>query len=688
MTARLTEDEIAALAELDGEGHTPPTVADPTRGAVTVDPSRPVDGRPRRELTLPVREIEGSRSAPRESDTVADVMESRRRKGMPARPDEMPTAADRMIGALANPTSEATSPESRRASSEVARTRRGLMGDIDETLGLSRRAGELPAQLRSVPIIGDSLGDWVESGTAGASGSAQGATIGFGDELAGAAGYIHGGGDPEAYTRERDRVRETARRDREASPNAFMAGEFAGALATAPLTPSISRSGLGLAERMGAGVLEGAGYGALAGAGYSDGSGEELLTDAVEGGLGGAVSGGVFSGVGEVGGAAVDAGRRFASGADRARVASVLSTGNNPLSVRAERDAAALPGGIPELARFIRREGIGTRAGTVGDSAARASEAADRTGARVGEFNRAIDEALPDGIPVDRFASTLEGVGDELRLDPYTSPAAPRMDESAGRWRTAAADGARTRALGSPRRAGPLPEGVDPEAITSPAAREAMGTLRSSVDFSDPIGSGADLDAYRALRREYDRVAEEVLPPEMAERFRPARDDHARASVLERYSRDAASRAARAPGPGMRGALAAVAASTMGAGPVGATMAAEGGGMIARRRPAMEATAAEAVQALLESRGARALGEYGPAMMRALERGGAAFAGRHAALMRSDPEYATAVESAMAVEEATTETPRTARELFEAGLETDEEPPRRTARELFEAGLE
>lgn len=617
---------------------------------------------PRATVTLPLREIVGER---RGYDTPEDVAESIARKGRPAPPMETMSAGRRTARDLAE------------------------LLDAAGTIAGVGTLNEQSDRARSVPVVGGMLGDYADSGTASATGAVQGGTLGYADEIGGgvsALGELASGGDldeaGEAYVSSRDRMRGIADADREESPWAYGFGELAGGAAVAPLLPSIGGGRAATAlGRVGNAALEGLTYGTAGGFGASEGDlGTEegrmrAAEDTLMGGAGGLVMGGAGGAVGEGVGAGTRALRRYASGADRARVASVIGTGSAPLSARAERDVANLPGGIEGAADFIRREGIGTRMGDVTDAAERAAAAAERTGARVGEFNSEIDAALPDGIPVERFTGALEGVSDELSLNPYTRRTAPRIDDTAGAWRDSAADAARASALGSPRRAGPLPEGVNPEAVGSEAAREAMGELRRNINWAaDPAAAGADLDAHRALRRVYDEVAGEVLPPERAAGFRPARDDHARASVLERYSGDAAARAARSPGTSLRGEIGAAALDAVPGGFLGRRLAAEGLSGLTRRRGAIEATTAETARAILESAPAR-LGEYGPVMANALRRGADVFIGTHAALMRADPDYAATVEAASAeappdwaadfVEEDTTDAPDWAAEFIE-----------------------
>lgn len=611
-----------------------------------ISPDRPAST----SIDLPEIEIEGEL---RGSDTEADVVNSRLRKGNAATVNDAGPAA----------------------------RRRDLTIGVGEALGLDT----LPRRLREVPIIGDTLGDWAESGTSSGTGAVSGATMGFADELSGAAaagGAALEGEDPgEAYTATRDRVRETAERDRASSPVAFGAGELTGALATAPLTPGFARGGLGLGERLAAGVIEGGGYGALAGAGYSDATGEELARDTIEGGLGGAAVGGVASGLAEAGRAGLGGMRRVADAADRLRV--VAPAGGN---AAAADELLSLPGaGAPgsaertrSIADRMRRIGLGGVA-TSEEMADRAATARRRAGEELAA-TRGVLESGP-AIPTSAITGAMERHAADLGRTSSGVPFAdtvrariPRVSEAMG----GAESVPYSRAM------------EELEGIGS----EANWTNRAGVEVRPSTEARRGL--YGAVREAMDDFARPTLGDDGLEAYRRSRHDYATARAAREAADAASTRTARNRGMSPTDyavALGAGSAGYAGAGATGGlTAAATGLGMSAAHRaarlrePTLRATGAEAVRALLESRGARALGEYGPAMMSALERGGEAFAGRHAALMRTDPEYATAVESAMTDEE-TADRPMTARDLFEAGLET-EAPPRRSARELFEAGLE
>lgn len=141
--------------------------------------------------------------------------------------------------------------------------------------------------------------------SAGLHGFAQGATLGFGDEIGAALdlnpsdiGDISG-----AYSRnlERRRLRDAVRESEH--PVASTAGQIAGAVATIPLMPEVKPfQAAGLLARAGNTAATGAAYGALSGAGSGEGI-EGKLAGAALGGAGGAAIGGVMSPVVDTGAA-------------------------------------------------------------------------------------------------------------------------------------------------------------------------------------------------------------------------------------------------------------------------------------------------------------------------------------------------------------------------------------------------
>jgi hypothetical protein len=132
-----------------------------------------------------------------------------------------------------------------------------------------------------------------------ARGVAQGATLGFADEIAGGVESLweKAKGDPaefgELYKKHRDESRAAFEQAQKANPASYTAGEVGGAIGSALIPGMAIAKGAGLASAAGRAAL----IGGTAGAGYSEGeSAKDVALDAA----GGAVAGGVIGGVAHV----------------------------------------------------------------------------------------------------------------------------------------------------------------------------------------------------------------------------------------------------------------------------------------------------------------------------------------------------------------------------------------------------
>lgn len=141
--------------------------------------------------------------------------------------------------------------------------------------------------------------------------AAQGATLGFSDELAG----LYGGAmnalrlkSPiEGYRGTRDIARERVQAFRERNPGAALAAEFGGGLLPGGVGAGRALAGAGLRELAKRGAATGAGLGAAQGLGYSEGEGVGgTLADIATG----AGIGGIFGGAGSAVGGRLAAGQQ------------------------------------------------------------------------------------------------------------------------------------------------------------------------------------------------------------------------------------------------------------------------------------------------------------------------------------------------------------------------------------------
>lgn len=631
-----------------------------------------------------LREAERAETArARGFDTPEDVAASIARKGAVARPPALPDVglgvdAERLVTRRLE--DKARRAPGRERMSRSAESARDLAEALDDTLGLSAA----PTRAREAGLT--TTADWLESGTAGGTGAVQGATMGFADEIggavAGAGALLEGDDAGEAYSSTRDRMRRIADSDREASPTAYGMGELTGALATAPLLPGIPGGRAAtMAGRLGRGAMEGAAYGAAGGFGNSDGDlttsegREDALVDTAIGGAGGGIFGAAGTLAGEGLGAGANALRRHAARADELRA--IAPAGG----LRAGADAMRSSGTVADdtlrgpardaartadAARRVREMGLGG-VNTAEGLADAAGAARRRFGEEIGA-TRGVLENVEGGVPVARLRDAMLRHADELARTTSGAPLADAVRNRAER----------------------LAEVMGTETVPySRAVEELQGlgrdlnwTNRAGSPVTAPVEAGRRL--YGAVRSELDDWARPVLGDEGLAAYRNSRANERVAISADEAAREAANRVGSNRGLSLSDYV----MGTGGTAASGATgsiwpMVAGAGAMLGNRamrlrEPTLRAASAEGVRSLLETRGAAALGEYGPAMANALRRGAEVFMGTHAALMRADPDYAATVEAATAdegadpdwaadfiEEEPTAETPDWAAEFIE-----------------------
>jgi hypothetical protein len=527
-------------------------------------------------------------------------------------------------------------------------TARGLLPGAEEShraqaLMLLRRHHDtaMGQETTATPIYGRD-----ERPTAGTTGLAQGATLGWADELGGAVSAARGG----SYSQERDRLRGQATRAREQAPGLSGLGELAG---TAPyaLIPGAGSTGL---ARVGVQAGIGAGIGTASGAGFSEG--ETALDVATDAAMGGAVGGALGAGgqtLAEGARAGMGQLARVASGADRARVASVATGTSRELGDTLMREAESMPGGISGVAARLRRLDVVPAAGTAQD----VSQGAERALGEVGYSGRLgqILEHLEQGAPVerDRLLGALDRYAGSVEGDPVLRRFGAAVRRRAEDFAETLPDtiGYR-RATEILRGLGDQTTWVDPQTGARPPQDVARGTyraLRGELDdvaeealSRSPEPSGGYRDAWQAPTGETVSGQPPVSP---LEEFRGARLDTQAALFARDWSQRAMDRLARNRGISPTD----YAAMMAGAGGNQSIGGAVVGGLMNRtwrlREGALRATGAEAAERLIRAHPER-IGRWAGPLLRALEQGGSAFAAAHMALSSRDPEYRRAVEQA------------------------------------------
>lgn len=330
--------------------------------------------------------------------------------------------------------------EATQASGDAAR------GATRERARLARaEADESNATDRSGGVLGE-FAERLDRATGGhpesmLAGVTEGASLSFGDELAGAARNPRGAAvalsrllgqptdlNPEntaalgEYEGRRDEARRWSEEAAAANPLLYGAGALAGGTLTAPLTPALragsavapaltrsasalvprlAAAGRGALPRLGAAATTGAGYAALGGAGASeaDAAGGVAADAAREAPVGFALGSGLGL-VGEGVGAARRAAPAVRDWADRALLA---VPGGNP-----DRLARAIGGGrraAAEAVRGSRLVGPGSTSGSIAEEAGREIAEAAPT-----SLERLLASHPEGGVDPRRIADTLERV--------------------------------------------------------------------------------------------------------------------------------------------------------------------------------------------------------------------------------------------------------------------------------------
>jgi hypothetical protein len=506
--------------------------------------------------------------------------------------------------------------------------------------GLRGRIEEVFLPTPATPLVGrDRRGD------AGGAALASNMALGFDDELVGAARAATGGG---SYEQERDAQRSRSRTAQEQNPGLAIAGEVPAFAASALIPAAGGATRLARAARtLGSGA-------ALSGAMSAGASEEDTASGVAADTAGGAAVG---AGVGALGSALVGAPgalRRYlrtrpggveglSRAADEARVlTSMGATGGTIARPQVLREATRVPGGVPEVARVMRENGMGGFS-----SAENLAEAATRNAERSRDAIGTIIEGVDDAnvrIDAREFGRRLREAADELR-------SRPEMDD--------VAEGLRRRAATYEER---FPEGMTMRQAQTLVAD--LGNIPNWVNAATgqrmPAGQQGAIASTRALRGQMDEAAEEAfsrtgaeVPEELAESgvYRTAigRNTNAGRSALEGYrgarrlnqvSRIVGDAAEESTQRGRKNRLwGLMDAQTMeaGGGGLGGAALALGRRAVVGRGAAARATALETLVSIARSNPGR-LGRYAPILQNASQRGGAELAATHYALQR-DPEY-------------------------------------------------
>lgn len=441
----------------------------------------------------------------------------------------------------------------------------------------------------------------------GLRGLAQGASMGFADELAGGAEALWEAakGDPrtfgELYKTFRDESRANYKKAEEANPKTFMAGQVGGAVGTA-LIP-----GMG-----GANIAKLAAQGAAQGLGSSE-------ADLTEGDIGGAIKDTAIGGT--VGAATGVAGKALSAAGTKAApyIQKAIGKTANVADDVAERLAVNATGATgkqaekfaPGTGRELLDRGI-VKAGRNAQGIADATqEAMDLAGQQMDDVLKQLDAS---GIKasVDNVVGALEARVKELSKAPGNEKIIKQLQGEI--------DNLYLRG--------------ESQMLPS-VAEQAKRNFQGQVNYFSPeFEKKAATHAGRAFREEVEKVAESASP-DLANTFKAAKKTYGTLSPVQEAAEARARQQAQSPIGGFGDVVTSIAT---GGGPVGAV-----GGSIYRRQiqPRLASTGAVVVDHLadLVRTSPQMFGRFAKPLQDAAQRGGNSLAATHFVLQQTEPEY-------------------------------------------------
>ncbi len=463
----------------------------------------------------------------------------------------------------------------------------------------------------------------VGQGESALRGAAQGASLGFADELAGGGeallDKLRGAHEAlgELYLKHRDESRAKYKAAEEANPGTYMAGQIGGGLATAAI-PGLGAGGL-VAQGLKMGAL-----GAVAGAGASEAQdARELVKDAAVSGLvGGATGvavGGVARGLGRV---AEHLAPTAQGAADRLTVASA--------GIRGAEDVGA-------TAAALRETGVATPLTTPASAAKRlATKIGEAKEQMVSPLHQLDQEAAamgPRAVEMGGKPVTLQGSeisGNSIAAHLEDSVLAPLR---ASPNRTGAEEATVGRVIRQYRELGDAPISFDQ---ADQLAREAAGNAKFNVP-----GSSVQKDIAGQIKQHLLDKAQAINPELAAAR----QEAGARASQLYNLQDQLPAQPAAT---GRLGAMKLAGGAALLHGNIPAAVGAFGASAAKKYVPGLLGAGLDKIaKAAQNPNAAPALGKWATYLVTAAQRGPGALAVAHYTAAQTDGAYAAAARDAM-----------------------------------------
>lgn len=445
-------------------------------------------------------------------------------------------------------------------------------------------------------------------------GGAQGASLGFADELTGAAeaAYNKLRGNPESlsnlYEKYRNESRNAYKAAEEANPTAYTVGEIGGGLTSFAIPGLNAAKGADLAQVIGKAALQGGLMGA--------GSAKEM-SNIPEAALKGAGWGGLFGGAGGAAGAGL--------GAVIGKASPVVENLSSKLGDKSSRTAELLAEkatgatGVQsakfadDAGRQLLDRGLVRFADTPEKIAERVGAAQSRSGKGIGEALTTLDERGVTGS-LDNIVASLQNKIDELSQSYGNGPLIKKLqgeiDDIVGQGRSQV-----------------------PVSVVEKSKR----TFQGNTNYNSPeIDKQASAHLADAFMKESERAAL-AADPALASKFIDDKKTFGLLAPIKEAAEKRANQLNQSPFGGF-GDMAAGAGGLAGGGAVAAIPA-----IAARRFAAPRAASAAAIGFdklgdILKS-APQVFGKFAPVLQNAAQRGTQALGAAHFILQQSNPEY-------------------------------------------------
>lgn len=431
---------------------------------------------------------------------------------------------------------------------------------------------------------------------------------------------------------------DAARRAAEQHPGFHAAGTMAGA-ATMGAPNAASVPGRVLQAEIGGGLVG-------AGAARQEGAApDQEAMAALEGAGGGVVGQGLVEGLGASARALATRQRQLQAHADRLRVLTAMgATGGTTANPAIIRDAERVPGGVAEMARVMREQGMAPMIGTTAGLAEQATNRAERSREAIRDMIEAVDDRGAR-VSLSGFADRLGQAADDLGRRPEREAVAEALRARAQDYPARLGDDVSMREaqqlvsdlgeLGNYGRNGqqlPLPAAQD-------AARTATGAMRDEMDAAAGRAF-ADRGVPQALQGPY-RDLLRGTNDDAVQAYRSLRRTNQVSRIVGERAIESAARGDKNRLFGLTTQNVANTAANLGAGPVGAAAAGIGTRLLQGTGASVRATAAEGIAGLarMMQRNPQLLRPYTGRLLPAIRNGASALVAEHSVLMQNDPRY-------------------------------------------------